>query len=50
VKSLASSPGWSPITSGSTGDPKGVVLRHDHILFNTAVGSAALGFGGRVGG
>ena len=37
-------------TSGSTGDPKGVVLQHDHILFNTAVGSAALGFGGRVGG
>ncbi|AZK98189.1 MULTISPECIES: fatty acyl-AMP ligase [Streptomyces] len=37
-------------TSGSTGDPKGVVLRHDHILFNSAVGTAALGFRGRAGG
>ncbi|MGV9316913.1 fatty acyl-AMP ligase [Streptomyces sp. NPDC003691] len=37
-------------TSGSTGDPKGVVLQHDQILFNAAVGTAALRFGGRAGG
>ncbi|GCB44042.1 fatty acyl-AMP ligase [Streptomyces sp. NL15-2K] len=37
-------------TSGSTGDPKGVVLQHDHILVNTAAATSALAFGGRVGG
>ncbi len=37
-------------TSGSTGDPKGVVLQHDHILFNTAVATAAFDFRGRAGG
>ena len=37
-------------TSGSTGEPKGVVLQHDHILFNAAAGTAALGWRGRAGG
>ncbi|MET8828875.1 fatty acyl-AMP ligase [Streptomyces sp. NPDC004610] len=59
----AAEPGaWQPVpvdrstiavlqyTSGSTGDPKGVVLQHEHILFNAAVGSPPLDFSGQVGG
>jgi acyl-CoA synthetase (AMP-forming)/AMP-acid ligase II len=37
-------------TSGSTGEPKGVILRHDHLLFNAAAGTTALGWHGRSGG
>lgn len=37
-------------TSGSTGDPKGVILQHDQILHNIAEGSKTMQWGGRAGG
>ncbi|GAA4236746.1 fatty acyl-AMP ligase [Actinomadura meridiana] len=37
-------------TSGSTGAPKGVVVRHDQLLFNAAEGMPALRWHGRAGG
>ncbi|GLZ14919.1 AMP-binding protein [Actinomadura sp. NBRC 104425] len=37
-------------TSGSTGDPKGVVLQHDQLLFNAAEGAPVLRWRGRSGG